>query len=266
MGQDPILLLLRHLGGPLGEEGSALLALARGWHRVGPGTELFRQGGTAGTLFLLRRGWAKRHCNLPDGRTQVLDFVLPGEVGDVAAIMARRHDHACTTLTEAEVGVVHSEVLFAELERRPRLRALLWWLSLAQGASMRQRVVSMGSRTARERVCGLLWEIHQRLRRVGFATDRSFHLPIRQRDLADAAGLTPVHTSRTLRALETDGLVRLERDSVRIPDMAALEQEAALDDADLFLDGLPDDFPWRLFEAVHQPMQNGNTDMERADF
>lgn len=265
MDQDPLLHRFQALGSPLAEEARSLLGLVRAWHRAGPGTELFRQGEPAGTLFLLRRGWAKRFCILPDGRTQVLDFLLPGEFGDVTALMARRHDHACTTLTEAEVGAIAATDLFDRLAVNPRTNALLWWLALHQGEVMRKRVVGMGSRTARERLCSMLWEIHQRLRRVGLATDSSFHLPIRQRDLADAVGLTPVHTSRTLRTLERDGVVRLRRDSARILDPQVLEREAGLHTTELFLDGLPRGFPWHVFDPFKTAIHSGNTEVENAE-
>jgi hypothetical protein len=45
---------------------------------------------------------------------------------------------------------------------------------------------------------------------------QEYQLPIRQIDIADATGLTPVHTNRVLQDLRRRGLIRLEGSTLTI--------------------------------------------------
>src|SRR5689334_22597536 len=45
-----------------------------------PGENLFLQGDTIRSVCVLREGWAFRYQTLEDGRRQIVDFVLPGDI------------------------------------------------------------------------------------------------------------------------------------------------------------------------------------------
>lgn len=54
--------------------------------RLAPGAHLFLEGAETENLYFFVRGWAMKYKSLLDGRRQILDFVLPGELlGFVAA-------------------------------------------------------------------------------------------------------------------------------------------------------------------------------------
>jgi DNA-binding transcriptional regulator YhcF (GntR family) len=57
-----------------------------------------------------------------------------------------------------------------------------------------------------------------------------------QEQLADASGLTPVHVNRTLKVMETDGLIRRDRRFVYIPDWERLREVAGFNELYLHLD------------------------------
>jgi transcription initiation factor IIE alpha subunit len=58
-----------------------------------------------------------------------------------------------------------------------------------------------------------------------------------QEQLADALGLTSVHTNRTLMRLSADGLISRTQRSVQIDDWPALMKVGDFDPAYLHLDG-----------------------------
>jgi DNA-binding transcriptional regulator LsrR (DeoR family) len=57
----------------------------------------------------------------------------------------------------------------------------------------------------------------------------SFILPLTQEQLADMIGLTPVHVNRTLKQLESEGLIVRKVRDVTIPDWAALARAGDFD-------------------------------------
>ena len=57
-----------------------------------------------------------------------------------------------------------------------------------------------------------------------------------QEQPADAAGLTSVHVNRTLKALETDGLIRRQKRFIQIPDWEALRRTSGFNELYLHLD------------------------------
>jgi CRP-like cAMP-binding protein len=77
----------------------------------------------------------------------------------------------------------------------------LQWASIVQGAIAREWLVSLGQRTAAERLAHLLWEIYHRHQIVGLTSGNSCEFPVAQADLADTLGLPTVHVNRTLQDL-----------------------------------------------------------------
>jgi len=65
-----------------------------------------------------------------------------------------------------------------------------------------------------------------RLEAEGLIGEYAYELPMTQEQLADAVGLTSVHVNRTLRALESEGLITRNRRVVRFPDWQRMRRIA----------------------------------------
>ena len=89
-------------------------------------------------------------------------------------------------------------------------------------------LVSLGRKTAVERLAHLLLELFERMRRAGVAYGQQCALPLTQTDIADATGLTAVHVNRTLQSMRSKGVLELHSKWLRIPDLGALRDLAAL--------------------------------------
>ncbi len=101
----------------------------------------------------------------------------------------------------------------------------------ALGRPASQSIVALtniGRRTALERLSHLLLELFARMRQSGLTYGSQCALPLTQMDIADLTGLTPVHVNRTLQTMRSKGLVELQSKWLRIPDMDALRQAAAM--------------------------------------
>jgi CRP-like cAMP-binding protein len=92
---------------------------------------------------------------------------------------------------------------------------------------MGQRLASLGRRSAYEATAHLIMAIRTRLKQRGLVSDdKSFEIPLAQRDLADALGLSVVHINRILRRLDEDAVMTKTNRTVTIYDIDRLSDIA----------------------------------------
>jgi CRP-like cAMP-binding protein len=211
----------------LGDREIALLeALARETRTVPPGGVLLDPREIYDSAFLIQDGWALRFRRLPDDRRQVINFLLPGDAFGLGTLVLSRPDHNVSAITPVTVSPISPEALMGLMRDHPRLGAAFLWSAAQEEAVLREHIVSIGRRSAYERVAHLLLELMARLELVGKITDGSYFLPLSQPLLADALGLSAVHVNRTLRRLQDDGLIAIRSRRLAILDYDALKRAA----------------------------------------
>ena len=191
--------------------------------RLDAGQDLIAEGARPDRIRFILSGWLARYKTLEDGRRQIVNFVLPGDICDAFGYLLPRQDHSICALTP----VVYSEIerdRFEALAASDRiLGEALICESLVSCAIQREWAVNIGRRMALERVAHLLCEIVERLRPVGLVNGDSCSFPATQMDLADATGLSVVHLNRTLQELRATGLIVLRDRNLTISDLEALK-------------------------------------------
>jgi CRP-like cAMP-binding protein len=216
---------------------AALTALAaRPANRVAARRDLIRRGATPAHVYLICDGWACRYKSLPDGRRQILDFLIPGDLCDLNIYILSRMDHSIGAITALDVVGIPREELQALADAHPQVTRALWWQALVSKSCSREWIVNVGARSARERIAHLLCEMFLRLESVGATDGCSCDFPLTQADLAEATGLTAVHVNRTLQRLRETGLIVLADRRLTIPDMAALKAAGLFNPDYLHLD------------------------------
>lgn len=194
--------LVRKLGNftDLSDEDVRLLNyVARDAKYVGARQDLIREGEVPEEVHLILGGIACRYKLLPDGRRQIMAYLVAGDFCDVHVFILRAMDHSIATLSGCEVVAI-PRPLMLEMVERPAISRALWWATLVDEATLREWVVNVGRRPSDERIAHLLCELLVRLRTVGLA-DGSYAFPITQEELGDTVGLSTVHVNRTLQSL-----------------------------------------------------------------
>lgn len=223
---NPLVLRLRHHGvlGP--EDEGRVVTLTHQVREVPEGHDLEWQARPPGDAFVMLEGLACRFKLLADGRRQITDFLLPGDVSDLAP--RQLLDQGVVTLAPSVVALVPREAMAQTLAGSAPLGMLFSTLTLFELALMRERIVSLGRRDAYERVGHLLWELYLRLAVVQPAEKGTFSLRLGQQEIADALGLSTVYVSRTIQRLKRDGAVDYEGRRIRIVNLDRLRQIAEL--------------------------------------
>lgn len=222
--------LTRRLGEftPLGEADRAELArlAAQPTHAIPPRRDLIRQGDSPRCIYVIVEGWACHYRTLSDGRRQILDFAIPGDLCDLNLFILDRMDHSIGAVTKLKVAEIGRDGLHNIVTSHPAITTALWWQELVSKSIGREWIVNVAQRSAIERIAHLLCEMFLRMQAVGLTSGSTCDFPPTQTDLADATGLTPVHINRTIQELRRQGLVILEKRKLTIPDMRALQQVA----------------------------------------
>ena len=205
--------------------------------RIEARRDLIRQGAALHHIYLIRQGWACRYKGLPDGRRQIVDFLIPGDLCDLNIYILSRIDHSIGAITALDVIEIPREGLEAITDSHPQVTRALWWQELVSKSCHREWIVNVGARTATERLAHLLCELFLRLQSIGATDDDRCDFPLTQGDLADATGLTSVHVNRTLQRLRKKGLIALLNRKLVIPDLAALKEIGLFNSDYLHLEG-----------------------------
>ena len=187
---------------------------------------LVRDGESAAHIGLLLSGFAYAFRVLPDGRRQIVSYLIPGDLCDPRLLLLPTAAHTVSTLTAANVVLFPRETLLVLIERHPRLGRALCWLALQEEMIAREWLVNIGQRTAIERLAHLLCETFTRMQDVGLTDGGRCELPLTQVELADTLALSTVHINRTLQELRRQGLVSLSSGMLEIHDFGALQSVA----------------------------------------
>ncbi len=208
---------------------------------VGEGQHLLSEGEENQTVFFLQDGWAIRYKLLPDGRRQVISFLLPGDIFGFKESLFDLSNDSVQALTDVVVHPVPATQIAGLTDGNPNLALALAWARGREHSILTEHVVRLGRRTAYERVAHLLMELLHRLQLVDLASARAYPLPLTQELLADTLGLSIVHVNRTMRKLRKDGLISIDTDKrmIRIEDLQGLADAGHYDETFLDQDGEP---------------------------
>ncbi|KNZ31712.1 MAG: Crp/Fnr family transcriptional regulator [Methylibium sp. NZG] len=207
--------------------------------RLAAGETLIHEGHADAPLYTLLDGWAFRYKTLRDGRRQILTFLLAGDFIGVQQRMGDAAAHGVDVLTDARFCVFQRDALWELHRQQPSMGFNITWLTAHEESLVDDTLLSVGRRSAEERIAMLLILLFKRaaaLQADGGASGVPF--PLTQQHVADGLGLSLVHTNKTLRKLERRGLHRIEDGRLHLRDAKALVRLA-----DLYGDGRPPQRP-----------------------
>lgn len=186
--------------------------------------------------FVVQRGWAVRYQMLADGRRQILNVLMPGDMFDLQIFVTAEADHSVMAVTDMELLTATPADVLSAFRSSSHLGLALWWAAVQEEAILRQQIVRNGRRTARERVVHFLLELHRRAQIVAEGDRTGFNLPLTQTVIGDALGLSHIHINRVLRKLIGEGLIRRDRSWVELLDRDRLAEICEFDPSYLHLD------------------------------
>ena len=186
-------------------------------HRaIEAGAEIIYMGQEDAELFTLFEGWAFRHQTLPDGRRQILNFLLPGDLVGFQASLMTAAEHSVEALTDVQVCVFSRQKAWSIFAETPEVAYQLAWLGAREESLVDENLTSVGQRSARERMAALIIGLYRRNKHLSLVTDDSFFFPLTRTHLSDALGLSLVHTIKTWSYLRRAGVFSFEGQRLKL--------------------------------------------------
>jgi CRP/FNR family transcriptional regulator len=181
-------------------------------------------------LFVVRSGWLHSSAVLGNGSRQIMRFHFAGDILGLPLLAFADSPETVTAVTDVSLCPFSRERLAGLIDEHPRLGALLLGLTVADRATLADRLASIGRTSARARVGALICEIFARQRQLGALNGNGIQLPLTQEDIGDATGLTAVHVNRMMRRLGEDGIIEREGGQLRLLDERRLAAETGFID------------------------------------
>ena len=221
------------------EEEAAVRGLVSQVVEIPQDRTLIRHDEELNQSMLLLSGWLARAKDLSSGQRQLAELHVPGDFADLHSFTLKHLDHDVITITRCRIALIPHERLKELTERHPHLVRVYWLMTNIDAAIQREWTLSLGQRSAIQRMAQLFCELDVRLGVVGLAEFHSFEFPLTQNEMGECLGLTSVHVNRTLQELRRRGLVEMQNRRVTILDANELRKVAEFNPAYLYLDKQP---------------------------
>ncbi|GLQ20451.1 Crp/Fnr family transcriptional regulator [Algimonas porphyrae] len=163
--------------------------------------------------FVVATGWAYSFAVMPNGRRQVFHIYQEGDLIGFEDLMFSRNVFPVTAITNCRLANIRTDQMRSFLSRNVRLSSYLYAMSNLNQVVLMDRMQAIARLEPKPRMAHFLLELMSRTRVTSdFHNGRRgrsmvFNLPMRQGLIADCAGMSAVHVSRTLSWFVEDGLI-----------------------------------------------------------
>ncbi len=194
--------------------------------KIDAGSTILMEGSNSPQLFTALRGMGVRYKTLPDGNRQVINFVFPGDFLGLQAAVMGVMGHSIEATTNMTLCVFDRTEFWEFFKTYPDRAFDLTWLAAVEEHFLGEAILTTGQRSALQAVAWALGKIYSRGVSLGLVQDGSVPFPFKQQDLADAVGLSLVHTNKTIKKLRDRQLISLSNGRLSVADLQKLADVA----------------------------------------
>ncbi len=203
------------------KEKSALESVNWSIKTVAKGSSLIDQGEDTDTIYVLLSGWAFSYQTSQEGERQILDFLVNGAL--LGFCYGRASWYGVEMVTDCTIAALPYSQFRQLLAKFPLLAVGIADKISESEMRAHEHLISLGRRSARERVAALIVELMSR----GQSDESAVHgsaldLPVTQIMIADALGLSNEHVCRTLAKLAHQGILEFDRHVMKVLNPYAL--------------------------------------------
>jgi CRP/FNR family transcriptional regulator, anaerobic regulatory protein len=188
------------------------------------GESILKVGAEARYIYLVKEGWVKYHTSFNNGETSVSDIKLPGDLMGLFAITSRQSITNITAIDAATICPFPVEKLQELFRQSPRLAMIFFSMLSRENSFLIERIKGVGKIEAIQQVAYFILLLALRVGDIHQIEENRFYWPIDQSTFGDLLGLSSVHINRCLTDLKQKKLIEYSRSSMKVLDIAKLEQ------------------------------------------
>jgi CRP/FNR family transcriptional regulator, anaerobic regulatory protein len=194
---------------------------------VDRGATVLSEGTRNPHLYTILQGWSFRYKMLSDGRRQIVNYAMPGDLIGLQGTMLGEMEHSVEALSPMILCVFERNELQTLYEQHPDLAYDITWIASREECMLDENLLSIGRRNAMERLAYLIAFLLRRAEGTGLHSQKTpLEIPITQQHVADTLGLSLVHTNKTVRKLAERQLLQWRDRGCAVLDLEGLEKLA----------------------------------------
>jgi len=190
------------------------------------GATLFVEGESSPYVFTVLSGWLFRYQLLDDGRRQIINYAMPGDLVGLQGAVFGTMLHSIEALTDVRLCAFERKRFWSLYERHPALGFDITWLAAEAKSILADFLVTVGQRSASERIAFVLLALYQRAQSAGLVEGNRVTFPFTQDHFADTIGFSRVHTNKRMASLRRSGTFTWSGDTFELHDEARLAEIA----------------------------------------
>lgn len=188
---------------------------------LGAHEHLYLEGNQQTHVYMLHSGVIGSYKMLADGRRQITGFAYAGDM--LGLDHPSFYANSAEALTTCKIRCIPIKAIDKLIETEPGFGQTMLRMASQELAEAREQLVSLGRKSAMEKLATFLLRIARRNEQVGLEGN-TVHLPMKRSDIGDYLGLTIETVSRNMTKLKLAQVIRLDSNSeVFIQDRKALE-------------------------------------------
>lgn len=177
-------------------------------------------------MYILCQGWVASYIRLGDGRRQILSIRIGGDLFSSKLVFQGKLDSTILAITNIRFSRLHRSDLKKIVMDNEKVLDALAKVCVEEGMAADQLIVDLGRRSAEVRIARFILFLTRKLGQRYVVRDHRYPFPMRQQDIADLLGLTPVHVNRVLGGLRKAHIIETSRGMLAINRMSDLERIA----------------------------------------
>jgi CRP-like cAMP-binding protein len=211
------------------EEQEAVLSLPYRLTQPAARKDIVSPGQTIDHACLVARGLVARFDQMRNGARQITAFYIAGDMSDLHSVVSPTAAWGISALTGSSVLHVPHDGLRDIATRYPAIAFAFWRDSTADASVLAKWIGNIGRQDSRARLAHMLCEFGVRTELAGLGSRTAFTFSATQEQLADALGLTAVHTNRTMQRLRSEKVIATHGHQFEVLDWGRLAAIAEFD-------------------------------------
>lgn len=190
---------------------------------VESGEILLLEGDESKAVYVVESGWLKSSKSSLNGREHVLRFIGAGETfNEVNILVETTNPTTVTALERSALYAIQRDTILDLFDKHPKLARIIIQRLAGTVQVLLTMIEDLSLRSIEARLARYL---------VEQASSGILHRPkwATQAELANHLGTVPNVLNRSLKILEQDELIEIEREQIRILDLPGLVERASLD-------------------------------------
>jgi CRP/FNR family transcriptional regulator len=186
---------------------------------------LYRQDDKFVNLYVVRSGCVKQYQSAQDGTEHVIGFSLPGELLGIDAIATGHYRESAVTLDTSSVCKLEYGKFEELCEKIPGLTKQMMKMVSQELTQEHDLRMTISTKNSEERLAIFISSLSTRFQLLGYSANE-FILPMSRGDIGDYLGIAIETVSRVSRKLVEQGLIEVNRRSIKIKDPDGLKSLA----------------------------------------